>query len=219
MSRIKYRVGDTVKVRPLKELLDICEEVDSENDLEIEGDYFVLEMRDKCECVGVVMDIGIIYNSLLDKHIQNIYILFEGENELYPFSFTAPMLELVKESEIPFKQTIVVDFDGVVNSYKSGYNGIDTILDPPTKGIKKAIDDMREKGYNVVIQSSRCRWKIGREAIKEWLDKNDIKVDDITDSKPAAIAVVDDRAIVFNGHSATLLDRIKRFKPWYKKEK
>lgn len=38
---------------------------------------------------------------------------------------------------MPHKQTICMDFDGVINSYESGWTGEANIPDPPVPGIGK----------------------------------------------------------------------------------
>lgn len=115
-----------------------------------------------------------------------------------------------------FKQTVIFDFDGVIHSYTSGWKGIDCIPDPPVDGIKEAIDSIRDKGYKVVIVSTRCRDINGISAIKDWLNKYDIEVDDISIEKPPALCSIDDRAICFDGNSSGLLEKIESFKPWNK---
>jgi hypothetical protein len=113
------------------------------------------------------------------------------------------------------KQTVIFDFDGVINSYTSRWQGADVILDPPVVGIKEAISEIR-KHYRVVVVSSRCYQSGGIEAIKVWLEKYGIRVDDVTDEKPPAVVIVDDRAITFDGNTDGLLEKIKNFKPWNK---
>lgn len=113
------------------------------------------------------------------------------------------------------KGTVVFDFDGVVHSYKSSWLGENIIPDPPVNGIKEVIEDIRKAGYEVVIVSTRCANYRGQVAILEWLKKYDIVVDDVKKEKPPAIVYVDDRAICFDGHPETLLDKISAFKPWY----
>lgn len=114
------------------------------------------------------------------------------------------------------KQTVIFDFDGVINSYTSRWQGAGVIPDPPVEGIKEAIAEIR-KYYRVVVVSSRCYQPGGIEGINAWLKKYDITVDDVTDEKPPAVVIVDDRAITFDGKTEGLLDKIKSFKPWNKK--
>ena len=116
-------------------------------------------------------------------------------------------------------KTVVFDFDGVISSYKSGWHGADVIVDPPVDGIKEQIDILRESGYKVVVVSSRCRSVKGKNAIFDYLFANHIKVDEISDTKPPAIAYVDDRAICFNGKSEGLAEQVMRFKNWLDRRK
>lgn len=114
------------------------------------------------------------------------------------------------------KRTVVFDFDGVINSYKSGWEGYSVISDPPVDGIKEAIDNIRQK-YKVVVVSSRCDRPEGIKAIKEYLKLHDIKVDDVTKHKPPAVVYIDDRALTFDGNPNLLLNKIDNFVPWNKK--
>lgn len=114
-----------------------------------------------------------------------------------------------------FKHNIIFDFDGVIHSYKSGWKGAATIVDEPVAGIKEAIEEIRKK-YKVVVVSTRCYEPGGIDAIKQWLDKYGIIVDDVTAEKPPSLVIIDDRAITFDGDSSTLLKKIESFKPWYK---
>lgn len=114
------------------------------------------------------------------------------------------------------KQTVVFDFDGVIHSYKSGWQGARHIPDPPVDGIKEEIDSIRAAGYEVVVVSTRCAEVGGAMAIKSWLDMWDINVDRVCKEKPPAIVYIDDRAICFDGRADMLLSKIRGFKPWYK---
>lgn len=119
-----------------------------------------------------------------------------------------------------FRPTVVFDFDGVIHSYISGWQGSDTAIpDPPVSGIKEAIDQIRAAGYRVVVVSTRCRSVEGQYAIAHWLRENRIEVDNITPEKPPAICYIDDRALTFDGHPETLLERIVNFRPWYQFKK
>lgn len=53
-----------------------------------------------------------------------------------------------------FRNTVVLDFDGVIHSYKSGWKGAAIIPDEPVPGIKEVIDELRES-FKVVIVSTR----------------------------------------------------------------
>ena len=114
------------------------------------------------------------------------------------------------------KQTVVFDFDGVIHSYTSGWQGPSIIPDPPVPGIKEAIAEIRAEGYEVVVVSTRCATLDGLRAIKEYLERHGIEVDNICMEKPPAIVYIDDRAICFDGNPATLLGKIQTFKPWNK---
>lgn len=112
------------------------------------------------------------------------------------------------------KKTVVFDFDGVIHSYTSGWKGENVIPDPPVPEIAQAIKSIREAGYEVVVVSTRCKSGVGMGAILQYLEKNGIEVDDVMAEKPPAICYIDDRAICFDGHAETLLDKVMSFKSW-----
>ena len=60
------------------------------------------------------------------------------------------------------KKTVVFDFDGVIHSYTSGWQGIGNIPDPVVPGIQSAISTLRMEGYEVIVVS-----KIGRASCRE----------------------------------------------------
>ena len=72
------------------------------------------------------------------------------------------------------KQTICVDFDGVIHGYTSPWRGPRKILDGPVPGALQWLLDMTAH-YRVAILSSRSRYFLGRHAIKKWLAKNYLK--------------------------------------------
>ena len=115
------------------------------------------------------------------------------------------------------KKTVVFDFDGVIHSYKSGWQGQTIIPDEPVEGIKEAIAKIRTAGYEVVVVSTRCETYFGQLAISDYLKTHGIKVDRIMKEKPPALVYIDDRAICFDGKSGELLEKIEKFKPWYQK--
>lgn len=105
------------------------------------------------------------------------------------------------------KQTVIIDFDGVLHSYKSGWKGAAVIPDPPTEGAREAIAEIR-KTYVAIVVSSRCHQPGGIEAIREWLALHGIEVDDVTNDKPPHIVTIDDRALRFEGDWADTISRI-----------
>lgn len=117
-----------------------------------------------------------------------------------------------------YTPTVVFDFDGVIHSYTSGWKGMANIPDPPVPGVREAIAEIRAAGYRVVVVSTRCSELDGLVAIRKFMDENHIFVDDISAHKPPALVYIDDRALCFDGHPETLLNKIQEFKPWYQKE-
>ena len=115
-------------------------------------------------------------------------------------------------------RTVVFDFDGVIHSYTSGWQGEDAIPDPPVPGIREALKEIHDAGYEVVVVSTRCATIKGHGAIEAWLYDNGLReyIDKVCKEKPPAIAYIDDRAICFDGHPETLLKKIQSFQPWYK---
>jgi len=114
------------------------------------------------------------------------------------------------------KKTIVFDFDGVIHSYTSGWQGVEVIPDPVVPGIQSAIHSLQQEGYEVIVVSTRCAKPEGIVAVKKYLVENGIVVDDVMTEKPPAICYVDDRAICFDGHPETLFEKVQNFKPWNK---
>ena len=112
------------------------------------------------------------------------------------------------------KKTVVFDFDGVIHSYTSGWQGVTVAADSVVPGIKESIDELRADGYEVVVVSTRCASPDGMETVRNYLLNNDIVVDDIRMEKPPAICYIDDRAICFDGHAETLAEKVRTFKTW-----
>lgn len=137
------------------------------------------------------------------------------------------------------KKTVLLDFDGVLHSYKSGWKGARNIPDPPVPGMLEWLQDFLlqhcnppesyccmapEQDWEVCIYSSRSRQFGGRIAMRQWMIKNGFDIDwlqmvKFPVKKPAAFITIDDRAICFDGnywmvHNLTRL--IINFKPWHK---
>ncbi len=109
------------------------------------------------------------------------------------------------------KLTVCLDFDGVIHSYQSGWQGPATISDPPIHKVDESIRKLRAD-FRVVVYSARCSTEAGRVAICNWLAKHQIEVDEVCEHKPPAHVYVDDRAVNFSGNWAQTIVDIKAFR-------
>jgi len=109
------------------------------------------------------------------------------------------------------RQTVCLDFDGVIHAYTSPWQGEEIISDPPIHGTAKAIEKLRER-YRVVVNSSRCRSEAGRRAIERWLTRHQIEVDEVCEHKPPAMVYVDDRGLRFEGDWNDVAAKIHEFR-------
>jgi len=141
------------------------------------------------------------------------------------------------------KQTIILDFDGVIHSYESGWKGAENIPDPPVLQAAEALVGYVDH-FTVAIFSSRTGQSGGVYAMKSYIvnqvlqpyflglacertgdaDRFDhkhahqqaVKIVDQIDfpvQKPPAIVSIDDRAICFDGIFPSP-EEIQEFKPW-----
>ncbi len=109
------------------------------------------------------------------------------------------------------RPTICLDFDGVIHSFRSGWQGESIIPDPPIHRVDEAIRQLR-KTYRVVVYSARCRTAAGARAIAEWLARHQIQVDEVSRHKPPAHIYVDDRAVRFTGDWDATIAAIHAFR-------
>jgi len=130
------------------------------------------------------------------------------------------------------KPILLIDFDGVLHQYTSGWKGEDNIPDPPVPGALRWLLKASEY-FDVQIYSSRSRTPAGiramiiwlrGHAVREWGDPD--RAEKFMDMmkfpvlKPPAFLTIDDRAICFNGdfESPTLNPTaLLKFKPWNKR--
>lgn len=129
------------------------------------------------------------------------------------------------------KPILCVDFDGVIHSYSSGWQGAANIPDPPVPGamlwLERAI-----KYFDVVIYSSRSKETDGRNAMRNWIfqygynelstQRATVLVEAITfaHEKPSAFLTIDDRVVRFDGDWLDVAldpEILRTFKPWNKK--
>lgn len=133
------------------------------------------------------------------------------------------------------KPILCLDFDGVIHSYTSGWQGEAVVADPPVPGAMKFIDDAMD-WFTVHIYSSRSQSGDGRNAMKDFVrthmkayaeaelgrDDGGRYADDVIEeitfphSKPAAFLSIDDRALQFNGYWPDP-EKLLQFNPWNKR--
>lgn len=126
----------------------------------------------------------------------------------------------------PYKSILCLDFDGVVHSYNSRWQGADVIPDPPVEGAIAFMLTALHR-FDVCIFSSRSGQPGGVAAMQKWLKKhggdswdtspNGPGLEEVrfVTEKPAAIVTLDDRALTFTGTWPSL-EAIAAFKPWNK---
>ena len=107
------------------------------------------------------------------------------------------------------KETIALDFDGVLHSYANGWTG-PVPKDPPIEGSLKFVADLFELGYNVVVFSCRAETKRGKDGITNWLQENHFPLMDISHEKPQAILYIDDHGFRFDGSFSKALNFVKK---------
>lgn len=129
------------------------------------------------------------------------------------------------------KPILCVDFDGVIHSYASGWQGPLVIADDATPGFFEWLDDVAQH-FKVVVYSSRSKEPGACDAMALWmaaqrkkwreaggkspLDPTGMPVEvEFSHEKPAAFLTLDDRAICFDGKWPDPKQMLA-FKPWNK---
>jgi len=117
---------------------------------------------------------------------------------------------------------IAFDFDGTIAQY-TGFVSHDDIKEPIPE-VVEAIRALKEKGYRILIHSTR-----GDEFLKKYCEKFSIPFDFINHNpemqgenpgKPIAYVYVDDSVIRYNGQSTEeLVSEIEDFKAHWKEKK
>jgi hypothetical protein len=126
------------------------------------------------------------------------------------------------------KPILCLDFDGVCNSYTSGWQGADIIPDDAVPGLFEFLEQAAPY-FDIQVFSSRSHQPGGREAMQTWFEEQRRKwrenggwqgsEEEVSISfpthKPSAFVSLDDRAITFNGQLPDM-DFLRNFKPWHK---
>lgn len=124
------------------------------------------------------------------------------------------------------KPILCLDFDGVIHSYTSRWQGAHIIPDAPVEGAIAFMLGALDK-FDVTIFSSRSNQKGGIEAMRKWLKEHAGNcwyespcgpgIEDVrfVTEKPPALVTLDDRALTFTGEWPKIDDLVS-FKPWNK---
>jgi 5'(3')-deoxyribonucleotidase len=116
------------------------------------------------------------------------------------------------------KQTIAIDFDGVLHKYSKGWHD-GTIYDVPVEGSLEAVKELSKK-YDIVVFTARLA-NLDRDEFQKqnyqlacWLVKHGISkyISHLTGSKPKAMIYIDDRALHFTNWKSALKETKERLK-------
>ena len=122
------------------------------------------------------------------------------------------------------RQTLCVDFDGVIHSYGEGWQG-GKIYGHVTPGFFEWAD-AASKHFDLVIYSSRSATPGGRMVMKRWLRQEYARLGHkgalppfrFDAKKPPAWLTIDDRCIRFDGDwNALTVPALQAFRPWHER--
>lgn len=108
------------------------------------------------------------------------------------------------------KKTILIDLDGVLNTYQGNFN---PNLIPEIKDGAKVFIEQLSKKYDIKIFTTRNKLLTAKWLIENEIDKYII---DITNTKELSWLYIDDRCVLFKGDYEELENTIDSFIPWYK---
>ena len=126
------------------------------------------------------------------------------------------------------KPILCLDFDGVCNSYTSGWQGETNIPDDAVPGLFEFLERVAPL-FDIQVFSSRSKTPEGRTAMQTWFEhqrrkwredgggqgfKEIIEIS-FPATKPPATITLDDRALTFNGKWPSN-DTLLTFQPWHK---
>ena len=117
---------------------------------------------------------------------------------------SAEFAEAGKEADVrgltgpeAMQRALSIDFDGVLNSYISGWQGHDNLPDDPVPGAQLACRRFLDAGWKLYVHTSRQQ--LG--PVQLWLRQHDFPYPMyLTRIKPIAMAYIDDRAVRFEGN-------------------
>ena len=112
--------------------------------------------------------------------------------------------EFKKTTSFENKNTIAIDFDGVIHKNSKGFHD-GTIYDKPIENVKNSLEYL-SKSYKLVIYTCKANpnrplinGETGIDLIWGWLQRWNLHgyIDDVTYTKPNALYYIDDKAIRF----------------------
>jgi hypothetical protein len=117
-----------------------------------------------------------------------------------------------EEGNQEMSKTVCLDFDGVMNTY-DGWKGPEYLFEP-RQGLKEFLSKVNEAGFKIAVNSTRTA-----KSIYGWLDEHNLRifVDLVTDTKPPAVAYIDDRGICFRGNFDEVFEQLLKFKAFWEK--
>lgn len=115
---------------------------------------------------------------------------------------------------------VMIDFDKTIYPYKNGWDG-GAVEGDPYPDAKKSIDFLKDKGYEIVIFTTRASRENAEtdgsnledriQTVKNYLTNNEIYFDRITGDKIFADFYIDDKAIhIKNGNWNNVISQIKK---------
>lgn len=118
---------------------------------------------------------------------------------------------------------VAVDFDGTIAHY-DGWQG-PGIFGDPIAGCKEALEDLKQRGYRIVVFTTRG---VDLEDVRRYLVGHDIPFDEVNENcsgtpdnlshrKVIADVYIDDRAMHFDGSWKGIPDKVDWFQPWYRR--
>ena len=110
-----------------------------------------------------------------------------------------------------FKKTILIDLDGVLNTYTGNFDK--DFIPPIIEGAKEFLEKL-SNNFDIKLFTTRNKLLAAK-----WLQENKIEhlFSDITNTKDLAWLYIDDRCLNFDGDFNNLEKSISEFTPWYKK--
>lgn len=115
------------------------------------------------------------------------------------------------------RRTLAIDFDGVLHSYASGWQGATSVPDPPVEGAIAWLTEAAER-FDLAIWSVRTAHPGALEAMRAWLRAHGLPERVLERlrfplAKPPAELYIDDRAYRFEGTFPSF-DELATLEPW-----